>query len=58
MEKDFYTTTQLAKVLQISRVSVLKRVRNGSIKARKMGRNYIIFQKDINLKKLKSIIKH
>jgi excisionase family DNA binding protein len=57
-QKDFYTISELADVLKISRQSALKRVGNGSIKGRKMGRNYIIFKKDIDLKKLKSIIKH
>lgn len=57
-EKDFYTITELAKLLKISRVSIFKRVRQGSIKGQKMGYNYIIFKKDIDLKKLKSIIKH
>lgn len=57
-EKDFYTTSELAGVLKISRISVLKRVGNGSIKGKKMGRNYVIFKKDIDLNKLKSIIKH
>ena len=57
-EIDFYTTNELAKTLGISRVSVLKRIWTGSIKATKMGRNFIIFKKDIDLNKLKSIIKH
>jgi len=57
-DKDFYTINELAKVLGISRQSVLKRAGNGSLKAIKMGRNYIIFKKDIDLDKLKSIIKH
>jgi len=57
-EKDFYTITELAKVLKISRVSVFKRVRQGSIKGQKMGYNFIIFKKDLNLKKLMAIIKH
>ena len=57
-EKDFYTITELAKVLKISRVSVFKRVRQGSIKGQKMGYNFIIFKKDLNLKKLMLIIKH
>ncbi|HCC60086.1 MAG: hypothetical protein A2402_01225 [Candidatus Staskawiczbacteria bacterium RIFOXYC1_FULL_37_43] len=58
IKKDFYTITELAKLLGISRVSVFKRVRQGSIKGQKMGYNFIIFKKDINLKKLSSIIKH
>ena len=57
-EKDFYTINELAKVLGISRISVFKRVRRGSIKAQKMGRDFIIFKKDVDLDKLKSIIKH
>lgn len=57
-DKDFYTITELARVLGISRVSVFKRVRQGSIKGQKMGYNFIIFKKDLDLKKLKVIIKH
>lgn len=57
-EKDFYTITELAKVLGISRVSVFKRVGRGSIKGQKMGCNFIIFKKDIDLKKLSAEIKH
>jgi len=51
-QKDFYTTTELAKVLGISRISVFKRVRQGSIKAIRMGRDFIIFKKDLDFKKL------
>jgi excisionase family DNA binding protein len=58
IKKDFYTTKELAGVLRISRQSVLKRLQGGSIKAMKMGRNFIIFKKDVDLKKLKSIVKH
>jgi len=57
-ERDFYTTSELAGILQISKQSVLKRMHNGSIKAMKMGRDFIIFKKDVDLNKLKSIIKH
>jgi excisionase family DNA binding protein len=56
-EKNFYTITELAKELGISRVSVFKRVRQGSIKGQKMGYNFIIFKKDIDLKKLLVTIK-
>ena len=57
-EKDFYTITELAKLLGISRVSVFKRDRRDSIKGQKMGCNFIIFKKDIDLKKLATEIKH
>ena len=56
--KNFYTISELAKLLRISRISVFKRVRQGSIKGQKFGRNFIIFKKDINLKKLLEIVKH
>lgn len=58
IERDFYTITELTKVLGISRVSVFKRVRQGSIKGQKMGYNFIIFKKDLDLNILKAIIKH
>ena len=57
-DKDFYTTPELAKVLGISRISVFKRVRQGSIKGQKIGRDFIVFKKDINLDRIKKIIKH
>ena len=57
-EKDFYTINELAKVLGISRISVFKRVRRDSIKGQKMGSNYIIFKKDIDIKGLMSEIKY
>ena len=57
-EKDFYTTSELAGVLKISKQSVLKRIHNESIKAQKMGYNFIIFKKDLDLKKLMATIKH
>jgi excisionase family DNA binding protein len=58
IKKDFYTTKELSELLGISRISVFKRLRQGSIKGYKMGRNFVIFKKDVNLKKLKLIIKH
>jgi len=58
IEKNFYTVSELAGLLGISRISVFKRVRQGSIKGMKSGRNFIVFKKDIDLKKLMQIIKH
>ncbi|OGZ84301.1 MAG: hypothetical protein A2599_02000 [Candidatus Staskawiczbacteria bacterium RIFOXYD1_FULL_39_28] len=54
IEKDFYTIAELAKILGISRISVFKRVRRDSIKGQKMGQNFIIFKKDVDLSKLMS----
>lgn len=45
--KDYYTTAELAKILRVSRVAVFKKIKNGSIKAQKIGRNFVIFKKDI-----------
>lgn len=56
-KRDFYTIVELAKVLKISRVSVLKRVWRENIKATKFGQNFIIFKKDIDIKKIKSELK-
>jgi excisionase family DNA binding protein len=56
-EKDFYTTKELVKILGISKQSVLKRIGRGNIPAIKIGRDYIILKKDIDLGKLKSDIK-
>ncbi len=44
--KDFYTTKELAGILGISRVAVFKKIKNGTIKAQKIGRNFVIFKKD------------
>jgi len=56
-EKDFYTTKELTKILNISKQSVLKRIGRGNIKAVKTGRDYIVFKKDIDLPRLKDDIK-
>lgn len=56
-DKNFYTTKELTKILGISKQSVLKRIGRGNIRAVKTGRDYIIFKKDINLKKLSADIK-
>ena len=47
MKKEYITTSELAKFLGISRVAVFKRIKAGKIKAEKIGRNYIISQKEL-----------
>jgi len=44
--KNYYSTIELAKLLGISRQAVLKKIKNGQIKAEKIGRNYFIPGKD------------
>jgi len=41
------STTELAELLGISRVAVFKRIRTGDIKARKVGRSFVIDKKDV-----------
>lgn len=57
VKKDFYTTSELAKLLGVSRISVFYRLGNGSIRGCKMGRNFVIFKKDIDIKKVKSVLR-
>ena len=57
VKKDFYTTRELAKILGVSRISVFYRLGNGSIKGCKMGRNFVIFKKDIDIKMVKSMLR-
>ncbi len=45
MSKEFYSTTETAQILRISRISVFNRIKSGKIKAEKIGRNYIISHK-------------
>ncbi|MBI5220350.1 MAG: excisionase family DNA-binding protein [Candidatus Liptonbacteria bacterium] len=42
MKQEFLSTTELAKVLGISRIAVFKKIRSGEIEAQKVGRNYAI----------------
>lgn len=46
-QKDFLTTSELAKILCISRIAVFKKIKKGEIKATKVGRNFIIAKKDL-----------
>jgi len=41
-KNDYITIPELARILGLSRVAVFKRVKKGSIKAFKIGRNYAI----------------
>lgn len=41
-QKQFYTTSEIANLLGISRVAVFKKIKSGAIKAVRIGRNYAI----------------
>ncbi len=45
--KEFLSTIQLAKILGISRVAVFKKIKSGEIKAKKIGRNFVISLDDL-----------
>ncbi len=45
--KDFFSTTELAKILGISRIAVFKRIKKGKIKATKVGRSFVIAKEDL-----------
>ena len=47
MNKEFLSTSEVAKLLGISRVAVFKKIKSGSIKAQKIGRNFAVNKKDL-----------
>ena len=47
-KKDFLSTTELAKILGISRIAVYKRIKKGQLSAEKVGRNYIIRKESLD----------
>ena len=46
-KSEFLSVSQLAGILKISRVAVLKRINRGAIKAIKVGPNFVIRKSDI-----------
>ena len=45
--KELFSVSDAAKVLKISRVAVLKKIKLGHIKAEKVGRNFIIEKEEV-----------
>lgn len=45
MKNKFFSTTEVAKLLGISRIAVFKKIKTGEIKAKKVGRNFVIEEK-------------
>lgn len=45
--KNYYTVKELADIMGLSRITIFNRVKSGKIKAEKIGRNYIIYKKDL-----------
>lgn len=48
-EKEYFTTSELAKILGISRIAVFKKIKAGQIKARKIGRNFAIPKEEFDV---------
>lgn len=46
--KDFLSTAEVAKLLGISRVAVFNKIKNGEIKAQKVGRSYVISRAELS----------
>jgi len=46
-DNKFLSTTELARILGISRIAVFRKIKKGQIKAVKAGRNYIIDTRDV-----------
>lgn len=46
-KKGFFSTTEVAKILGISRVAIFKKIKAGHIKAKKIGRVFVINKKDL-----------
>ena len=47
-DKEFMSIAELAKTLGISRIAVFKMVKNGQIKAIKVGRSYVIPKESVS----------
>ncbi len=44
---NFFTTTQAAELLSVSRITIFRWIKNGSLKAAKIGRNYVLPKDEI-----------
>ena len=47
MTKELFSTSEVAKILGISRVAVFKKIKSGEIKAVRAGRNFVVHRKDL-----------
>jgi excisionase family DNA binding protein len=47
-DKQYISTTEAAKILKISRVTVFKKIKRGQIKASKIGRNFVIDRNELS----------
>ncbi len=48
MEQKLLSTAEVAKILGISRIAVFKKIKSGEIKAKKVGRNFVIARENLH----------
>ncbi len=48
MPQKYYSTTEVARILRLSRIAVFQRIKSGRLKAEKVGRNYIISHENLS----------
>ena len=47
MEKQYLTTSELAELLGVTRITIFRKIKENKIKAIKIGRNFVINKKDL-----------
>jgi excisionase family DNA binding protein len=47
IHKDFYSTSEIAQLLGVSRIAIFKKIKSGQIKAEKIGRNYVVPKNEV-----------
>lgn len=45
--KSLFSTSEVAKILSVTRVTVFRWIKDGSIRANKIGRNYVISHEEV-----------
>jgi len=48
MINSLLTTSEVARILGVSRIAVFKKIKTGKIKAKRIGRNFVIQKKDLH----------
>lgn len=47
VNNNYISTSEAARIMGISRVAVFKKIKNGQIKAQKIGRNYVVDKRSL-----------
>ena len=46
-EKEFFSTSEAAKLLGVSRIAIFKKIKSGEIRGEKIGRNFVIRKNEL-----------